>query len=212
MSDFGTMQARIARELRKKNLTTEIKDAIQSAIKHYEGARFWFNELRHTATTQAGREYYPLPSGFAETDSMVITVNNWNDHLIKKPQQWIDRENTTSSYQGIPKYFSNFAQQFRLFPIPDDAYTLTLSNANRLAALVNDTDANAWMTDAEELIRARARADVRVTVLQNPLAHQEMLAFTHEGFYCAQEKAAYSALVSETEQRVSSRKITPLRF
>ena len=82
-----------------------------------------------------------------------------------RTQQWFDRNQSLPTvYTGQPDSYAIYADQLRLFPIPDSAgpnngsYDLTLSTLAQLgpSPLVNDTDTNAWMTEGEQLIRAQA--------------------------------------------------------
>ncbi len=170
MSDFITMVNRIANDLTRDDLTAEIKQAINDAIKTWEGERFGFNEVRYSLPTVPGQEYYGLsePSGggrVLEIDSITITVNNEPYPLTPRTQQWFDRNQSLPTvYTGQPDSYAIYADQLRLFPVPDSAgpnngsYDLTLSTLAQLgpSPLVNDTDTNAWMTDGEQLIRAQA--------------------------------------------------------
>ena len=76
MSDYGTMQTRISNELSRGNLSSEIQNAIISALRFYKRNMFRFNSARATATTTADIEYYGLPDDFIELDTMTLTQNN----------------------------------------------------------------------------------------------------------------------------------------
>src|SRR5690554_3082219 len=171
MSNFITMVNRIADDLTRDDLQPQIKQAINDAIKTWEGQRFGFNEVRYSLPTVPGQEYYGLsePGGggrVLEIDSITITVNNAPYPLTPRTQQWMDREQSLPSiYTGQPDSYAIYADQLRLFPVPDNAgpggggsYDLTLSTLAQLgpSPLVGDEDTNAWMTDGEQLIRAQA--------------------------------------------------------
>ena len=83
MSDLGTMENRIADELNRTDMTSYARTAIQTAIKHYEGNRFWFSENRATATTVSGQEFYDLPTDFREMDSLKVLISN-NDYRLNE--------------------------------------------------------------------------------------------------------------------------------
>ena len=51
MATLGTMKTRIANELARADLTSELAGAITSAIAHYERRRWWFLESESTFTT-----------------------------------------------------------------------------------------------------------------------------------------------------------------
>ena len=107
---------------------------------------------------------------------------------------------------GIPVEYAIYNQQFRLYPVPDGEYTLELAYQKKLAALSNDTDTNAWMTDGEVLIRQRAKAIVLRDVIRGKAASEE--AATCDG---AAERAQ-EYLVRETTRRVSTGRLMPCGY
>ena len=165
MTDFGTMKARIADELSRSDLTSQISNHILDAIKRHETRVFWFNKTEATLNTAAGDEYYALPSDFLQVDSLRITYNEENDVLTERSYKYIDDR---SIIQGEPTVFAIHREQLRLYPIPDQVYPLTMAYVYRPAALVNDTDSNVWTTDAEELIRSSACRNLCLTVIRDP--------------------------------------------
>jgi len=77
---YGTMQDRIAREIGRSDLTTQIRDAIQTAIRYYERKRFYFNEFQASFSASSSQEYYDsadlsqIPN-LVEIDSLTVDVN-----------------------------------------------------------------------------------------------------------------------------------------
>lgn len=205
---YGTMQDRIADELARSDLTSQIKLSIQSAIDHYERQAFYFNESQFTFSTVASQEYYgsadsssiPLLSDIL---SVRITVNGSTYTLIERDFQYLEAISTNSGYTGDPTEFCYFAKQFRFYPIPSAARTIQVSGTLRLSDLSATADTNAWMTDAEELIRCRAKYDLFMHVIRSP---EEALAMKQA------ESEAAMALRGETTQRGSSNRIRPTAF
>lgn len=197
------MQTRIANELVRTDLTAEIQSAIQDAMTHYEGHRFWFNEQRATAVTVTGQEFYPLPTDFIDLDSLVLTENS-NLRLLE-PRTMLDMDNIrrATTERGRPETWALYQEQFRLYPIPDAAYTLTVAYLRRLPALSAVTDTNAWMTRGEMLIRARAKKELYEHVMNDRDKAQRMERL---------EIQALAALVSQTEKRISTGRLTRTRF
>ena len=171
MSTFGTMKTRIADEIVRDDLSSQIANAVISAIAIWAPTRFHFNEKRYLLTTVASQEYYALSSltntdgsaiGTGETlievDSFTLTYNDQPYVLDDRTQQWIDREQApAATYTGQPAFFGFFGDQIRLAPIPDAAYVGTISGLAQLATLSADADSNSWMTEGEGLIRAQAK-------------------------------------------------------
>ncbi len=177
MSDFGTMQARIAREVRFAATTTasglgvEIRQAINDAVADYDQNRFEFNEALWEAIAEVGRSVYPLPDEFLLVDTFRLTLNGSSYTLLERQHwDWIDRVDTPTSNQGYPAYYAIYAKQFRLYPSPQEAFPMRVSGVAALtpAPLVNDTDTNAWMVEGERLVRARAKEILYRDVLHSP--------------------------------------------
>lgn len=167
---LGVMKARIADEMSRTDLTTQIANAIFSAIHHYERQRFWFNEARVTVTTSTGQSFYDSADNaqlgsLVEIDGVTLQVGSVSWPL--KQLAWSEIEELVSGTQvtGEPTHYAWYGEQLRLYPIPNAARTVVLSYVKRLADLATDTDANAWtlLADAEELIRLRARVDLAET-------------------------------------------------
>lgn len=196
MSDYATLVNRVLDDLdRQGSLTSQAQNAIQTAIDHYEGTRFWFNQERANSQTINGVEYYALPDNYLDIDTISITVNGYTYKLNRRTyetlEDWFVQSNT---YLGYPSDFAIYDGCIRLYPIPNqDGYTLKLSYATKLSTLENDTDANAWTTSAEELIRSRASADMSFRTLQD-----EKRAIGFKAF----EQDAYQRLVSESNRRI----------
>lgn len=195
MTTYATLVNRVLDDLdRQGSLTSQAQSAIQTAIDHYEGTRFYFNQERATAQTVNAQEFYALPSDVLDIDVLSLTAGSNTYKLIRRTYETLEDWYLNSSYTGYPTDYAIYNQQIRLYPIPDaSTYTLTLSYAKRLSTLSSDSDSNAWTTTAEELIRSRADADMAFRILQN-----EKRAM---GFKIL-EQEAYQRLVSESNRRL----------
>jgi len=198
MSTLGTLKTNIATLLRRDDLTAEIAIAIARAIQHYEREVFTFNEARSTAlTTTVATRTVPLPSDFVRTDKLLVTVNNSTYEVLAEPGGIGELEALyfSSSNTGAPSIYAIYAGAFYLYPIPDATYTLTLDYVQRPAALATDNDSNAWTTDAEELIEARA-----MWWLQSQVIHDNDAAQASQ----MREMMALAGLRREATLRASS--------
>ena len=173
MSDYGTMQSRIRDELNRGNLSSQIINSIYSALRFYKRHKFRFNITRATASTTADIEYYGLPSDFIELDTMTLTEGQEVMLLTERSHYWIDQEKGWTNYRDRPRVYSVQADEFRLYPIPDDTYTLTLTYQYELTEPSSDTDTSAWFTDGEELIRTHAKIDLLENIIRGPESLQE---------------------------------------
>lgn len=183
MSTLGTMKTRIADEIVRDDLSSQIANAITTAIAVWSPTRFHFNEKRYRLLTVADTEYYAMSTltnasdGSAlatgetllEVDSFTLTYNSQPYPLYPLTQQVVDREQSPSSlYTGQPSGYAIFADEIRLHPIPDQAYTCTISGLAQLGTLSSDAASNAWMTDGEALIRAQAKLILYRDILRDP--------------------------------------------
>lgn len=222
--DYGSMQARIADELARSDLTSQIKLAILSAITNYQRERFYFNESRSlTFSTVDSQEFYTssdlasIPN-LIDIDEIIFTQNSTNRYpLLRATMEQLDwwSINPTST-TSLPTNFCYYAQQIRLYPIPNGVYTVRIESTVRLTPdpLSLDADTNAWMTDGEEMIRQRAKADINCNVIRDPDCLSEARGFAQmsQSYLSSLEKSAYLALRGETTQRTSSGRIVPMDF
>ena len=205
---YGTMQDRIADELARTDLTSQIPKSILSAIAHYERQRFYFNETQFTFSTVANQEYYTSADSsqipqLSQIDTVRITVNSSTYTLLNRDFAYLEAVQTSSTYTGDPTEYAYYAQQIRLYPIPSAVRTIQISGLQKFTALSATADTNAWMTDAEELIRARAKYDLFMHVIRSP---EEALLMREA------ERDSYLALVSDTTTRVSTGRFRPTSF
>jgi hypothetical protein len=200
MSTYGAMQARIADDLIDVSVTNaQIKAAIQTAIKHYERKPFYFNQkIDGTFSTVATQEYYGA-AALADIPNIVhvrsanVTINGSKRKLSPYDFQVVD-DGQDGSVTGDPYAYTTFNQQIRLYPIPNNVFTVKMSYVYKLAALSADGDTNAWMTEAEELIRQAAK---RRIALDNQGGAVEIAAGAR-----ILEDEAFDILEDETARRL----------
>lgn len=166
MSDYGTMQTRIADELRRGDLSTQIRRAIQSALQFFADYRFWFNTAVATNTTEPEREYYDLPNDFQNMDMLVLIDGTYRIELEKRPWQHIESEMAVTNYHALPDEYAVYDEALRLHPIPDRSYTLRMSYLRGLPDVSASADTSAWFTHGEELIRTHAKIDLLTNVIR----------------------------------------------
>ena len=234
MSDTNAMRARIQAELHDRtDLSQAINRSINDAIKHYESTRFRWNEFTETtiASTASGTQDYSLPGGFVSFDFLKVDYNgSW---VPIRPWTWeemseADRD-SDDSITGLPTRYAVRGNIVRLFPIPNGAYSLVGSGIQRLgltsltgsycgsmtltptSTASHNNRLNGWFTDGEELIRARAKALVKINYLEDERALLEAGAITSRGrhFLSMMEMQAYERLADETSDALSSGRIKP---
>lgn len=161
MSTFSEMKSAIADYLSRSDLTSQIGDAINRAISHYQSTRFWFNEGTGTFSTVASQQSYTAANmsitDIAKIDSVQCTVNGSKYTLTPRTYNYIIDVNTSStSTTGQPCDWAFYGEKLWFYPTPDAVYTITLSYQNAYSDLSADSDSNDFTTYAEDLIEARA--------------------------------------------------------
>lgn len=178
MSTLATMRARIANDINRTDLNTQIDLGINRAILYYQkSVRFWFNETTSTFATVASQESYGtadgLPSDIQEIDIAKITLASSNiPELIRRTYKYIQDKNI-GNFVAPPSDYAFYTEKIWLYPIPDSIYTITLSYLKSYATLSNDGDSNDFTDNAEDLIEARARAWIYRRLLMNYDAARE---------------------------------------
>ena len=98
-----------------------------------------------------------------------ILVNN--NRYVLYPRTWQYLEDISVNPQvvtSLPVDYAYFAEQIRIYPIPDGSYPITLNGNSRVGPLVNPSDANAWTQDAYDLIRSEAKLILAMETLHDP--------------------------------------------
>lgn len=210
MSNFGTLRDRIADELDRTDMTTQIEREIKSAIAYYERRRFWFNEKRIDFATVVSQEWYTsaddsdIPN-LLTLDIAKIAINATTKHDLELlPYAEIEFvSDGGEADEGQPTALAYFQKQIRLYPIPDASYSVVLSGIFALDALSASADTNAWMTDGEALIRQRTRRMIYSNVIRDPELAQEA------GRLEAEE---LRALIEGTTQKKATGRLLPTNF
>lgn len=204
------MKARIADELARADLTSQIAYAITDAIECYQSERFWFNESRDvTFSTVASQEYYTssdnalIPDIYA-IDYAVMTVGSVVNALTRYTPEHIEYLSDDGTQTGEPCAYAYFQKKIRLYPVPTDVYTVRIAGHVKVAAPATDGEAdNPWMTDAERLIRARAKYNLAVDILYEPNLASAMSAAITD---------AFDQLKGRTNRQVGTGIIAPTCF
>lgn len=217
MSEFTDMRSRIADELNRSDLTTEIDRQINSAVRHYESTRMRWNEVKdwNVGTTAAGQRYYSLTIDFIRFDSLKIIRNGNYVSLTPKTFDWIDQRDTRDTpIQSVPSVYTVYGDLLRIYPTADSSMTMLgayLKRAQPANESLTACSSTTWLhlTGGEELIRARAVAGVRIDRLRqrDALLEAAMLAQSRESFLSIKESVAHLSLISERNAALSTGRI-----
>jgi hypothetical protein len=202
MTTYATMRSRIEGEIYDATITTNVNEAIQTAIAFYERKKFWFNQVTGTFSTVASQEYYAAAANSDIPDLIEIQSMTVTNSSIKYPVHSASFTDIdawqNAAMTGLPTDFAYFNEQIRLYPIPDAVYTVTMAYHKRFATLSADADSNVWTTDAELLIRTRAKRELSL----HKLWDAEMYARLKPA-----EDEVLEALEAETRRRMSNQRL-----
>lgn len=208
MSTLAQMRSRIADDLDRTDLSTQIDKAINRAIEYYEKERFWFNEKIATFTTVASQKNYSssdgIPTDILEIDYVEVTINGREDKLIRRTYDWI-RELIGFDGTGYPTDYCYYQENFYFYLIPNGAYTITVSYQQKYSGtqLSSDSDTNDFLSYAEDLIEARARAWLYARVIKD--VDQAQIAK-------AEENEAIAALREKTRKIIGTHQVQLTHF
>ncbi len=172
MSTFIIMINRIAAELRRSNITAEIKNGINDAITEAAKTRFYFNEMHVSFPTVVGQEYYS-DMGLIELDDVWFfqngTVNGQKERIHLSNQLDANDYRIGNAQGGQLDGISRYGGQLRIRPVPTSVQTIYLDGYGKLIPnpLVADADTNAWLTEGELYIRALAKRNVLRDVIRD---------------------------------------------
>lgn len=174
MTTLAIMKARIADELARDDLTSNIAYAVTDAIGAYDDLRFWFNESRsNTFTTVASQEFYTSSdaafiANVLKFDYVQLYVGDQPYRLEAQMPAEIESLSTNGTFTGTPWAYCFYNSTIRLYPVPDAVRTVRVGAVIKAAAPASDAEANnPWMTHAERLIRSRAKLELALHVLKD---------------------------------------------
>ncbi len=174
MTTLAIMKDRIARELRRTNLTTAIAEAITTAIQAYDHERFYVNESReNTFLTVANQEFYGVADAaflafLTKIDFVFLAIGNTPFELWPQLPRVMEDAATNSTARGQPTEYGWYQEQIRLFPIPPEIWTVRVAGVYTETAPLSDNEiGNFWMTKGERLIRSRAKQELALHVLKD---------------------------------------------
>lgn len=136
---------RIADELSRSDLTSQIQKEINSAILHYSGRQLWGTEGSWTSNTTAGTRYYSVAVNFRSIDSAIASYNSGNYQYPIIPKTWnyiASIDFGLANFNSYPQYFAYQSNQFRFYPPTLGSGTITVyGQVDQLPLVFNQTTA-----------------------------------------------------------------------
>ena len=211
MTTRSQVEAQIADDLARSDLTSQITAAVNTAIRSYRFERLGFNEAyRVTATLSVSADtlaFTDISVRFRKFDRVRL-VRNAGDYLdlYHRDYDWImSRQDVRVICQPVEYAIYNNTVHFD--SMADQTYTLLIDGlkelGNAASASYSAGDTSAWFNDARELIRHRAKREVYANVLKD----MELAAAAG-----AAEKEALRILKAEAGEERTTGAIRPTEF
>ncbi len=171
-STFLQMQQRIADDIDRSDLSTQVKKSINRAIIYFQTEPFWFKEESTSFSAVSGQEEYTMGTGGVPTDIEMIDIMERQYSGDKTTMTEITpfelEAKQSGDATGIPDEYAQYENKFKLYPIPNQSgITILLKYTKNYAELSADADTNDWLVYAEDLIEARARWWLNLRVIKD---------------------------------------------
>ena len=186
MSTLQSVRERVADQLARSDLSSQITTEIQAAIRRYNRRPRSFTEARGGVITAVANEgFYSTIDFSGAAGSMATTAltaypvrdvvsfsyirGSSDDYEVER----IDyrtferlRDNTTPG--SFPTFYAVYADQVCFWPYPTSAQTFTVSAVIKPPVPTQDSEGSVWFDKAEELIVERASEMVALKYLKDP--------------------------------------------
>lgn len=211
MATRTDIEAQIADDLARSDLSTQITNGVNAAIRAYRFERLGFNEAyRVTATASVSVDFLALSDvsvRFRKIDRLRL-IRDAGDYLdlYRRDYDWI-MSRQDPRVLSMPIEYAVYNNTIQFDCIADQTYTLLLDGVIELGtgttASFSAGDASAWFNDARELVRHRAKREVYAHVLKD----MELASAA-----ASAEKDAYNTLKAELGEVATTGLIRPTEF
>ena len=206
-----TLEGQIADDLARGDLSSQITDGVNAAIRAYRFERLGFNEAyRQTATLSASSNVLALSSvavRFRKIDRLRLkmSTNNYME-LWKRDYDWLMTLQETDA-TATPSEYCLYANRVYFDSKPPTNSELLIDGIKELttnaSASYSMGDTSAWFNDGRELIRHRAKREVYAHVLKD---------FELASMAGAAEQEALRILKCEDNEERSTGFLRPTQF
>ena len=151
ITTYAELQTSIAGYLARSDLTTQIPDFIRFAeVRLRRDLRIRQMLSSVTLTCVSGTATVTIPSDFLEVKDFVVTGNPVRPLNYESPSLF--SRNSRSMDAGKPLDYTVLATTFKLAPIPDSNYTLSLVYSAAPAFLTTANTSNTFLVECPDLL------------------------------------------------------------
>jgi len=148
---YAELQTTIAGYLARSDLTTQIPDFIRLAeLRLRRDLRIRQMLTSSTITCTSGTATVSIPSDFLQVSDFVVNVNPVQPLTYQSPSLFSRNSRTTDV--GKPLNYTVLASTFKLAPVPDTGYTLTLTYSAAPPYLSDSNTSNTFLTVCPDLL------------------------------------------------------------
>ncbi len=165
MSTYAVIKARIADDLNRSDLTSQIATQVLAAIRFYRSQRLPFTEYNDTLTGVASQNYLTAPTDLIVLDKLYITSGSSNTEMERMDINDIVEQRSTSN--GTPYAFAYYRNRIELDCPCSTTSSFPIYYIKELTELSADGSTNGWTTDGEELIVNRAEKILYATIIKD---------------------------------------------
>ena len=215
MTTFLDVRTRVADQLARSDLNTQIDREIQLAMARYNRRVSWLHEVREVSLTSvAAQAWYSsvdVSTGTGPQDTTGRTAVDVTDiqkiDYMRDPNYDDLRQVHYSDFEGFfdttgaagrPTYFTLYAGQIGIWPVPDGVTIYTLSAVVKPVIPSLATDESIWFDQAQELIENAAAAAICRKFIQDGERAQAFQVY---------ETEAWNDLVREGNQKMATGKL-----
>lgn len=215
MTTLLDVRTRVADQLARSDLNTQIDREIQLAMARYNRRVSWLHEVREVSLTSvAAQAWYSsvdVSTGTGPQDTTGRTAVDVTDiqkiSYMRDPDYDDLRQVHYSDFEGFfdttgaagrPTYFTLYAGQIGIWPVPDGVTIYTLSAVVKPVIPSLATDESIWFDQAQELIENAAAAAICRKFIQDGERAQAFQVY---------ETEAWNDLVREGNQKMATGKL-----
>ncbi len=215
MATLGELVEEIRDDLnRGTSFDPRIRRAIADAILSYRSRRVGFNVKRAFATLQPGMEYVSLPTDWIEADFLQLKSGTRREPLDEVTYDTIEDHSGPTDDRDEPYQYAIQNRTLRLYPIPDQTYTLMFSyhfEWKNVSKSASENASNPWLTEGKLVISAKAKADLYINYMdgEQNQARGDRLLVMADGDIKSGDDGLIGKLEAQAAREQSSGKIKP---